>query len=187
MLIEALQFLLDAVLQPFAAILLLRFHLQWLRAPLRNPIGEFIMLLTNPLVLRVRRFVPTVLGLDAASLLLAGLVETGYLFATVSLHDYPVGVLPLAAWAAIKLCKLSIYLLMAALFVSALLSWTNPNTPFAPVLHSMTEPFLRPLRRRVPATGSLDFSVLVMFLILQLILMLPLAWLESLVLRTTML
>src|SRR3989338_7250000 len=31
---EALLFLLDVLLQPFAAILLLRFHLQWLRATL---------------------------------------------------------------------------------------------------------------------------------------------------------
>jgi len=40
MLIEAVQFLMDTLLQPFAAILLLRFHLQWLRAPMRNPLGE---------------------------------------------------------------------------------------------------------------------------------------------------
>jgi YggT family protein len=50
------------------------------------------------------------------------------------------------------------------------------------VLHSVTEPFLRPLRRLVPAAGSFDFSVLVMFIILELILKLPVAWLESRVL-----
>ena len=182
MLIEAAQFLLDMLLQPFAAILLLRFHLQWLRAPMRNPLGEFIMLITNPLVLRVRRFVPAILGLDTASLLLAVLVESGYLWLTLAMHNYPMGALSLLAWTALKLCKLSVYLLMGALFVSALLSWTNPHTPFAPILHSITETFLRPLRRWVPIAGSFDFSMLVLFLILQLILMLPLAWLESRVL-----
>jgi YggT family protein len=183
MLIDALQFLLDVLLQPLAAILLLRFHLQWLRAPLRNPLGEFIMLLTNPLVLRTRRFIPAIYGLDTASLLLAGAVESAYLLLTLALHSYPMGALPLLAWTVLKLCKLSVYLLMGALFASALLSWTNPNTPFAPILQAMTEPFLRPLRGKLPATGSLDFSVLVMFVILELILKLPLAWLESLVLR----
>jgi YggT family protein len=182
MLIEAAQFLLDMLLQPFAAILLLRFHLQWLRAPMRNPLGEFIMLITNPLVLRTRRFIPALLGLDTASLLLAVLVESGYLWVTLAMHNYPMGALSLLAWTALKLCKLSLYLLMGALFVSALLSWTNPHTPFAPVLNCVTEPFLRPLRRWVPTAGSFDFSVLVLFLILQLILMLPLAWLESRVL-----
>ena len=182
MLIEAVQFLMDTLLQPFAAILLLRFHLQWLRAPMRNPLGEFVMLLTNPLVLRVRRFIPALMGFDTASLLLASLVEIGYLYATLALHSYPMAILPLLAWAAIKLFILSIYLLMGALFVSALLSWTNPHTPFGPVLHSVTEPFLRPLRRLVPPAGSFDFSVLVMFIILELILKLPVAWLESRVL-----
>jgi YggT family protein len=182
MLIEAVQFLMDTLLQPFAAILLFRFHLQWLRAPMRNPLGEFVMLITNPLVLRLRRFIPALMGFDTASLLLASLVEAGYLYATLALHDYPMGALPLIAWTALKLFKLSIYLLMCALFVSALLSWTNPHTPFGPVLHSVTEPFLRPLRRLVPAAGSFDFSVLVMFIILELILKLPVAWLESRVL-----
>ena len=182
MLIEAVQFLMDTLLEPFAAILLFRFHLQWLRAPMRNPLGEFVMLITNPLVLRVRRFIPAVMGFDTASLLLASLVEAGYLYATLALHDYPMGVLPLLAWTVLKLFKLSIYLLMGALFASALLSWTNPHTPFGPVLHAVSEPFLRPLRRLVPPAGSFDFSVLVMFIILELILKLPVAWLESRVL-----
>jgi YggT family protein len=98
MLIEAAQFLLDMLLEPFAAILLLRFHLQWLRAPMRNPLGEFIMLITNPLVLRVRRFVPALMGLDTASLLLAVMVEAGYLWITLAMHDYPMGGLALLAW-----------------------------------------------------------------------------------------
>lgn len=182
MLIEAVQFLMDTLLQPFAAILLFRFHLQWLRAPMRNPLGEFVMLITNPLVLRARRFIPPMLGFDTASLLLASLVEAGYLYATLALHDYPMGALPLIAWTALKLFKLSIYLLMGALFASALLSWTNPHTPFGPVLSSVTEPFLRPLRRLVPVAGSFDFSVLFMFIILEMILKLPVAWLESRVL-----
>jgi len=56
---EAMLFLLDVVLQSFAAILLLRFHLQWLRAPLRNPIGEFVMVFTDFIVLRARRYIPS--------------------------------------------------------------------------------------------------------------------------------
>lgn len=184
MLTEALQFLLDAVLQPYAAILLLRFHLQWLRAPWRNPLGEFIMLLTDPVVLRLRRFVPSAWGLDTATLLLALAVEMLYLFATLLVHTYPVGLLPLFAWTLVKLLKVSVYLLMFALFLQALLSWTNPQSPFAPILNAVTAPFLRPLRRFVPTTGNFDFTVIALFLLCQLILMLPLAWLEGLILRT---
>jgi YggT family protein len=89
MLNEALLFLLDVLLQPFAAILLLRFHLQWLRAPLRNPIGEFVMVLTDFVVLRVRRFIPSARGLDMATFLLALLVEMLYLTALLWVLNNP--------------------------------------------------------------------------------------------------
>ena len=75
MLQQVAQFLLDVILQPFAMILLLRFHLQWLRAPLRNPFGEFIMALTNFIVLPTRRFVPAFRGYDTSTLLLAYVLE----------------------------------------------------------------------------------------------------------------
>lgn len=183
MLTDTLQFVLDTLLQSYAALLLLRFHMQWLRSPMRNPLGDFVMLLTNPLVLRARRYIPTAWGLDSASLLLAAVVEMLYLAATLYLHSFPISVPPLFAWMLVKLLKLSVYLLMGALFIEALLSWTNPHTPLAAVLSSITRPFLRSLRRFVPPAGGIDFSFLILFFVCQLILMLPLAWLEGLVLR----
>jgi YggT family protein len=149
---------------------------------MRNSIGEFVMLITNPLVLRARRFIPALMGVDTATLLLAGLVEAGYLYATLALHNYSMGVLPLIGWTALKLFIISVYLLMGSLFASALLSWINPHTPFGPVLHSVTEPFLRPLRRLIPTVGNFDFSVLALLIILQLILKLPVGWIEGRVL-----
>ncbi len=179
MLADAMQFLLDTLLQPYAAILLLRFHLQWLAAPLRNPLGEFVMLLTNPVVLRTRRFIPAAWGFDTATLLLATIVEMAYLTATLWLHSSTLTPPLLFVWTLIKLFKLSIYLLMIALFAEALLSWTHPNAPFAPILKSITSPFLRYVRRVVSPAGNFDFSFLVLFLVLQLLLMLPVAWIET--------
>src|SRR3989339_1827903 len=106
MMSEALLFLLDVVLQSFAAILLLRFHLQWLRAPLRNPVGEFIMALTNFLVLRVRRFIPAVRGLDSATLLLALLVEMLYLTGLLWAQGYAFHGFPLPGLLLLALVKL---------------------------------------------------------------------------------
>ena len=186
MLNEALLFLLDALLQPFAALLLLRFHLQWLRAPMRNPLGEFIMALTNFLVLRARRFIPPVWGYDAASLLLAFLVETIYLIAVLWVQGFPFVVFPLPgllAWTLVKLLKLSLYLLMGALLIQAVLSWTNPHARIAGLLNVVTHPFLTPLRRRIPPLGNVDLSVLALFIVCQLVLIVPLAWLESMAVR----
>ena len=182
MLNEALLFLIDVLIQPFAAILLLRFHLQWLRAPLRNPIGEFVMVLTDFVVLRARRFIPSAWGFDSATLLLALLVEMIYLTALLWLWNVPTHgfLLPgLLLLTLVKLFKISLYLLMAAVFLQAILSWFNPHTPIAPVLNAVTWRFLNPLRRIVPVVGSIDFSALVLFIICQLIVIVPIHYLEG--------
>ena len=178
---EALLFLLDVVLQSFAAILLLRFHLQWLRAPMRNPIGEFVMVFTDFLVLRARRYVPSAWGFDSATLLLALLVETLYLTCVMWIQGYLGHVFPLPGLlilAAVKLFKISLYLLMGAVFAQAILSWVNPHTPVASVLDVITRRFLQPLRRIVPMLGSVDLTPMLLLIICQLIIIVPIVMLE---------
>lgn len=178
---EALLFLLDILLQPFAAILLLRFHLQWLRAPMRNPVGEFIMALTDFLVLRVRRYIPAAYGLDSASLLLALLVEMLYLTGFIWAQDYPFHIFPLPGLLVltlVMLLKISLYLLMCAVFVQAILSWISHYSPLAPLLSAVTHRFLQPLRRIVPLLGNLDLSPMLLFIICQLIVIVPISLLE---------
>ncbi len=182
MLNEALLFLLNTLLQPFAAVLLLRFHLQWLHAPMRNPLGEFIMAISNFAVLRARRFIPAARGLDIASLILAFGVEAMYLSTTYWIVGLPIAefsLLGLMAWTAVKLLKLSIYLLVIALLVQVILSWVNPSSPVAGMLNVMTRPFLMPLRRYIPPLGNVDLTTLVLLIVCQLILIIPVSWLEN--------
>lgn len=182
MLGDIAQFILDTLIQPYAGLLLLRFHLQWLRAPMRNPLGEFVMLLTDPLVRPARRLIPAIRMFDTASIALAFMVELAFLYATLLVHGHALGGWLMPVWALLRLLKISIYLLIGALFLEALLSWTNPHAPFASVLGSVTRPFLRPLRRLVPPKGSLDFSFLILFFLCYIIVSLPLNWLEQLIL-----
>lgn len=186
MLAELFSFLIDALVQPFAAVLLFRFHAVWLRAPMRNPIGEFLMALTDFVVLRARRFVPAVRGLDSASLLLAFVVEFTYLGIFLWVQGYAFDTFPLfglLAWTAVKLLKISVYLLIATLLAEAILSWVNPHTPLAPMLFAVNRPFVQPLRRRIPPVGNVDLSVLVLLIICQLILIVPIGGLEQAVQR----
>jgi YggT family protein len=183
---NAMQLLLDVFVQGFAGVLLFRFLLQWLRAPMRNPVGEFIMAISDFAVLRARRFIPPMWRLDSSSLLLAYVVELIYLGLTLSLEGYPYVHFPLLgllAWSAVKLIKISIYLLMSALVAQALLSWVNPFTPIAPLLAAITYRFLRPLQRVLPLIGNIDLSPLLLLVICQIILLVPLAMLESLAVR----
>lgn len=186
MMSEALLFLLDVVLQSFAAILLLRFHLQWLRAPLRNPIGEFVMVFTDFIVLRTRRYIPSAWGFDTATLLLALLIETLYLTGVMLIQGYVGHFFPLAGLlilAAVKLLKISLYLLMGAVLVQAILSWVNPHTPVSSVLDAMTQRFLQPLRRVVPMLGGIDLTPMLLLIACQLTMIVPIGMLEHLALR----
>src|SRR5260221_3498099 len=60
----------------FVYALLLRFYMQWLRAPFRNPVGQFVSAITDWLVKPGRPLLPTLLGLDLPTLLIAWFAET---------------------------------------------------------------------------------------------------------------
>jgi YggT family protein len=68
---------------------------------------------------------------------------------------------------------------MAAVIVQVVLSWVGPYSPLMPLANSMTRPFLRVFQRRVPPIGNVDLSPLFVLVAIQLLLMLPVAWLES--------
>jgi YggT family protein len=182
---EALQFLLKSVVDLFVLAALVRFFLQFFRAPFRNPLTEFVNALTDFAVKPLRRIIPGLQGLDLASLVLAFGLEILLVLLLWSLQGEPVltagpHIVPLVLlMATVNLLKYSIYLLIAAVFVQAILSWMNPYSSVSSVLESVTRPFLRPIRKWVPMVGRVDLSPLVLFLICQLILMIPLSWLEQ--------
>lgn len=177
MLTDTAQFFLDNLLEPYAWLLLLRCYLNWQRAPMRNPLGQFILVLTNPLVLRLRRLFPAIGRLDTASFSLAYVFELAAKWATLALHHIQPDIW-LLLWVLLRLAIGSVYILLFALFVEALISWTYPNAPFGPLLRSITYPFLRPLQRLVPPRSGVDFSFLILFFLCYIVLRLPLMWLE---------
>ena len=79
--------------------------------------------------------------------------------------------------------KLSIYLLIGVVIVQAVLSWINPFHPIRPFFDSLCRLFLRPLQRIIPLVGGVDLSPMVLLIVLQVLLMLPIALLEIEVLR----
>jgi YggT family protein len=186
MLRHALQFLLDVVEWLLVFPALLRFYLQAFRVPFRNPLSEFVVALTDFAVKPLRRVIPGLYGLDLSSFFLAWSVELVLQLLSLSLKGHPVltggpQVLPIALFLALlQLARYSLYLLMVAVFVQAILSWFSSYNSVAPVLDSLTRPFLGPIKRFLPPIGGVDLSPLVVFVACQLILMLPLNSLEFL-------
>lgn len=185
MLTNALIFLVNTVFGLFVVALLLRFYLQWARAPHRNPLSEFLQALTDFMVRPARRLVPGLWGLDLSTLVLAWLVQLVEILLVLQIRDYGLG--PAAGQslaaagllAAVMILKIGLYVVMVAVIVQVVLSWVGPYSPLMPLANSMTRPFLRVFQRRVPPIGNVDLSPLFVVVVIQLLLMLPVAYLEA--------
>lgn len=176
MLSQAVLFLLNALIGFLTFALLLRFYMQAFRVGFRNQVGAFVVQLTNWLVLPLRRVLPGVWGLDLASLLPAYLLQVALLLVVVSLQGGPEmaptgNLLGVIFWQAlISTLRVSVYLLIGALFLQAILSWVNPYSPLAQPLAQLTAPFLTPIRRIVPPIAAIDLSPLIAILLAQVVL-----------------
>ena len=185
MLGQALIFLVETLLDFLTVAFLLRFLLQWARAAQRNQITDFLNALTNWAVRPARRIIPGWGGLDLATLFLAWLVQFAEIFLVLAIRGYDVSlvggqaILGMALLAAIALVRMSLYILIVALIIQAVLSWVNPYSPIAPMINGLTRPFVRPFQRLIPPIANVDLSPLFVIIVCQLLLMLPVAYLAS--------
>jgi YggT family protein len=183
MLNQALRFLIDTAFAFVVYAALLRFIMQWLRAPFRNPIGQAVTALTDWAVKPLRKLLPGFGGYDWASLFFAWLGQVLWLVALAALGGAEFsGTLAgyLLSLAVIELLKASLWILIGAVFIQAILSWVAPDGPLAGVLNALTFRVLAPIRRVIPPLGgSLDLSPLIVIVLAQLALILPVAWLEQ--------
>ena len=189
MLGNALIFIAQVAFGLLTLTLLLRFYLQRVRAPYRNPLADFVNALTDFMVRPARRMLPGLWGIDLPTLLLAWLMQFLEWLIILQLRGFRFGaevglaLVGIAAVAAIAVAQMLVYIVMFSTLLQAVLSWVNPGSPVAPLLDAMNRPFLRMFRRRIPPIGNVDLSPLLLIVACQLLLMLPLAWLEAEALR----
>ncbi|MGH8802942.1 MAG: YggT family protein [Casimicrobiaceae bacterium] len=189
MLGSAVAYLIDVAFGLVTYALLLRFVMQILRAPFRNPVGQAVIALTDWAVRPLRRLLPGLRGIDWASLLDAYLCQVLWLAAVYSVFGFgfPLsagGIAYVLLVAVVALVKAALWLLIIVVLVQAVLSWVAPDGPLAGVLNALTFPFLRPIRRLVPPIGgTLDLSPLIVIVVAQLVLMTLVPWLESAAMR----
>ena len=189
MLGDALIFIAQVAFGLLTLTLLLRFYLQWVRAPYRNPLADFVNALTDFMVRPARRVLPGLWGIDLPTLLLAWLMQWLEWLVVLQVRGYRFGaevgiaLVGIAAVAVVSVAKMLVYIVLFATLLQAVLSWVNPGSPVAPLLDAMTRPFLSLFRRRIPPIGNVDLSPLFLMVACQLLLMVPIAWLESAALR----
>ncbi len=147
--------------------------MQWVRADFRNELGQFIITLTNPIIIPLRRVIPSIGTIDTATLLLAYLISLLKLLtliwlssATAPLSAYFPALLIVAFGILLQAC---VYLFMGAIFISIIASWVAPHSyhPILSVVRSISEPILAPARKLIPPIGGLDLSPMVVLLFLN--------------------
>lgn len=157
----------------YLLIVLLRFILQLVRADFYNPLSQFAVKATKPLLNPLRKVIPGFGGLDLASLVLALLVQLLLMILTLLLLGaFDVALLPqLLIWAVIGVTALFVKIFFFALIASVILSWVAPGShnPGAQLVNQLCEPLLMPIRRILPNLGGLDISPIFAFIALNLV------------------
>ncbi len=174
---QAIAFLLDAVVSFFCTLFLLRFMMQAMRVSFAGQIGDFVVKLTNWAVKPLRRVIPGAGGFDWASLIAA--LGTQLLLSVLliglagpALNADPGSIALMTLWFAVRaLLRLAVYILIGALILQAVLSWINPYSPLSAPAYQLTRSILGPIRRILPTISGIDLSPLVAILLLQAVLM----------------
>jgi YggT family protein len=183
----ALIFIVRTVSDLVVLVLLLRFWLPWFRADFRNPVAQAILRVTSPLVVPIRRLVPSIGKLDTATVVVMFAIRyltnwIALLLVGLSIGMRSIGwtanILSIALASLFDLATLSVSLFLIVIFVSIVLSWFAPATynPATAFVHSIAEPLLRPFRRLVPPLGGIDISPIVPMILLGALRILLMQW-----------
>jgi len=169
---EAAIFLIETLFDLYISFLLIRMLLGFSGADFRNPISQFLLKITSPVLAPLRRFVPPIGKIDTAAIIAAIGIKAVEVFLIMLILG-----LTVSAEGAFKLIvgdilKTIVWIYIIALLIQAVMSWvgSSQSNPIVPLLHSLTEPVIRPIRNIVPTIGMIDLSPLVVILLLQVVL-----------------
>ena len=141
---------------------LLRLVLQLVRADFYNPISQFIMRVTNPLLLPLRRIIPGLFGIDMAAVVLLVIIEAleivvTHLLQGIGLHTPLLFLSELVGMIIQNTAQLFFFSILAMVIIS----WLNPSASYHPIgqlVHQIAEPLLRPARKILPPFNGIDLS-----------------------------
>ncbi len=180
---NAFEFLISTLVNLYVMVVLLRFLMQTFRVDYYNPVSQFAVKITTPLLKPIRRSIPGIAGIDISTLLLAWLllVAKMLLFKLMGLEITSIGSyglylqsisLPFILYLGIIDIIVQFFdIFFFVIIVQALLSWVNPDpyNPIQSLLYSLSSPILRPFQKLIPPIAGIDLSPLFALLALQVI------------------
>jgi len=166
-----LTFLVKTLIDLYVMVLLLRIWMQWARSDFYNPFAQFVVKITQPVIGPLRRIIPPLGPIDSASLLLAFVLTTIKfpLLLLIQGGGLSINLMNLF-FGLISLVKAAGYLVFWLIIIRSLMSWVSQGRGAMDyVLMQLTEPLMSPIRRIIPAMGGIDFSAMVVVLILYML------------------
>jgi YggT family protein len=173
-LISPLMLVINTLFDLYILLVLLRFLLQMLRADFYNPVSQFIVKLTHYPLKILRRVIPSIGGQDAAAIVFCLVLIYGK-FLLLRLLSIPAvqigGVMAplegvsyagLLVFCIADLIALVLTVFLVAVIIQVILSWINPGqyNPVIGLVHKLSDPILKPIRKLIPSLGGLDLSPL---------------------------
>ena len=157
--------------------LLLRFLLQLARADFYNPISQAVVRVTDPLVRVFRTFIPGYRNIDFATLVLAFVIEGIAIYVLILLYgDSAPSIGFIVNWSVLGVVYFIIHIYWYAIIASIIMSFVmlfsgnmNPH-PLLLLVWQLTEPVMAPFRKIIPPMGGLDFSPILVFILIRFIL-----------------
>ncbi len=173
--VEAGEFLIETLFGLYILAVLLRFLLQLVRADFYNPIAQFLVTVTNPVLRPLRRVIPGLFGVDLAAVALLLALEGVKLALLHLMRGLTIAPAALAVMGVVDLLQFTLNVFLVSIFIRVLLSWFNPYpNPATQLLARLTDPLLRPARRLLPPFSGVDLSPLLAIVLLVLVQMLVL-------------
>ena len=171
-----LEFLISTLFSLYILAVMLRFILGAVRADFYNPVSQFLVRITNPLLVPMRRIIPSYRQYDTSALLLMLLLQLVSLVIVIMLRGVSVSFITLLLAAIGELVTLVFNIFIFAIVIQVILSWVNPGTynPVNALLYSITRPVMGPIQRLIPPVSGIDLSPLVALIGLQVLKMLVL-------------
>lgn len=166
---DSLFFLIRVLSHLYLLLFLLRFIMQWIRADFYNPLAQFIVRATNPLVVPARRLIPASSGIDLPTLVLLVLLEVIVTWLLLYVASAPATLIQFAEFVLLRLVSLTLSLYTWTILVYVILGWISPGGyhPLTMILAELNEPVLRPIRRLLPPISGLDLSPLLAVILIQ--------------------
>jgi YggT family protein len=171
-----LEFLISTLFSLYILAVMLRFILGAVRADFYNPVSQFLVRITNPLLVPMRRVIPSFRQYDTSALLLMLLLQLVSLVIVIMLRGASIPFVTLLLAAIGELVILAFNVFIFAIVIQVILSWINPGNynPVNALLSSITRPVMGPIQRLIPPVSGIDLSPLVALIGLQVLKMLVL-------------